>query len=427
MLRRHRLLAGIVLAGLLVRVAYVLATRDWALRGDEIEYAAEGRFFAAGHPWWSALPYGIPHPSLWKAPAYPAWVGAWFSVLGPSLTLMRLAQALASCVTIVLTWALGRRLWGESVGLAGAAVVAVHPFAWDYDVGLFPEVFATPLTLLVLLLVLERPAGPRRAAVVGALVGVSLLIRPTAGLLLAPVLVALALRLGLRRGVALTALAGVSAALVLAPWAYRNHRVAGGFVPVSIQDSALYGTFNDDAAHDRTYPWAWRPVTRRDLDLFRRAQPLGDVALRSRLLQRARSYIADHPASLADAFFWNGLSPAVGRPPPRPRARGRADQRALAAPHRDRPRPALDPAAARAARALARPAPARARLAPGRPRPRRRRGVLHRRGDPLPRPLRARHRAARRLRGIHGMAPIRGSSGSGSASRGSRLISSATR
>ncbi len=308
MLRRHRLLAGIVLAGLLVRVAYVLATRDWALRGDEIEYAAEGRFFAAGHPWWSALPYGIPHPSLWKAPAYPAWVGAWFSVLGPSLTLMRLAQALASCVTIVLTWALGRRLWGESVGLAGAAVVAVHPFAWDYDVGLFPEVFATPLTLLVLLLVLERPAGPRRAAVVGALVGVSLLIRPTAGLLLAPVLVALALRLGLRRGVALTALAGVSAALVLAPWAYRNHRVAGGFVPVSIQDSALYGTFNDDAAHDRTYPWAWRPVTRRDLDLFRRAQPLGDVALRSRLLQRARSYIADHPASLADAFFWNGLS-----------------------------------------------------------------------------------------------------------------------
>lgn len=145
MLRRHRLLAGIVLAGLLVRVAYVLATRDWALRGDEIEYAAEGRFFAAGHPWWSALPY-------------------------------------------------------------------------------------------------------------------------------------------------------------------RNHRVAGGFVPVSIQDSALYGTFNDDAAHDRTYPWAWRPVTRRDLDLFRRTQPLGDVALRSRLLQRARSYIADHPASLADAFFWNGLS-----------------------------------------------------------------------------------------------------------------------
>lgn len=307
-MRRHRALVAIVVLGVAIRVAYVLVTKDWPLRADEIEYAAEGRFFAAGHPWWSALPYGIPHPSLWKAPGYPAWVGAWYSLVGPSALTVRLAQAVISGVTIVLTWRLGTRWWSPRVGLAAALVVAVHPFAWQYDVGLFPEVFATPLGLLALLVVLDRPPSARRAVLAGLLLGLSLLIRPTAGLLIAPFLVAFVLRGGLRRGVGLTVLAGVCAVLVVVPWAARNHHVAGGWVPISIQDAAAYGTFNDDAAHDPVYPWAWRPLTHRDLDLLRPSAHLGDVELHAELLARARRYVLDHPSSLPQAFFWNGLS-----------------------------------------------------------------------------------------------------------------------
>jgi hypothetical protein len=88
----------------------------------------------------------------------------------------------------------------------------------------------------------------------------------------------------------------------------RNAVVMHGFVPISMQDAALYGTFNAQAAADPVFPYAWRREPPSVADLFDPRHPLPDVALRARLIRRGEDYIRAHPASVAKAFFWNGIT-----------------------------------------------------------------------------------------------------------------------
>src|SRR5439155_17332555 len=172
-----------------------------------------------------------------------------------------------------------------------------------------PESLATPLTLLVLIAALATRPSPRRAIGVGALMGALMLIRPAGVYLFAGIAAAWWVASGWRRGLGFAAVSLAVAALVVAPWTYRNYHVFHSFVPISIQDaSQLYGSFNDDAAHDSKLPYAWRPVTTRDRDLFDRRNAMPDDELRRKLIDRSVDYAQDHPDVLYKAFFWNGLS-----------------------------------------------------------------------------------------------------------------------
>jgi 4-amino-4-deoxy-L-arabinose transferase-like glycosyltransferase len=154
--------------------------------------------------------------------------------------------------------------------------------------------------------VLTRTPTPRRAVATGAVLALAMLTRPSLVSLLALVLVAWMFAAGWRRGLLLTVVTGLVAALCIAPWTYRNHHVDGGFTPISIQDAALYGTFNDDAAHDARFPWAWRPLPHGYGSILTQRVP--DHVFAARLKKRARQYIEDHPSSLVKAFYWNGIN-----------------------------------------------------------------------------------------------------------------------
>jgi 4-amino-4-deoxy-L-arabinose transferase-like glycosyltransferase len=303
---RSRSLWAAVGLGVVVRVAYALATHDQPLAGDELEYHQQGVFFTHGHWWWSTTPFGVAHPSLGKAPVYPLWVGALYSVGGIHPGWVKGVQVVFGVAVIVLTWLLARRLFGPRAATAAAFLVAVYPMAFQFEELLYSEAIATPLLLAVLLLAWTRVPTARRAALTGAVLGVAMLTRPSFAVLGAGILVAWIALAGWRRGIALTALAGVFAALVIAPWTLRNHHVDGGFVPISFQDAALYGTFNDDAAHDKVHPWAWRPVPRGYLNVLER--PTSDHAFGARLRKLGTDYIRAHPSSVLKAFYWNGIN-----------------------------------------------------------------------------------------------------------------------
>lgn len=149
-------------------------------------------------------------------------------------------------MTIGPTWALGRRLFSSTVGIVAAGIVAIYPFAWQYEVRLFPEALAVPLTLAFF--------------------------------------------------------------LALTPWWYRTYDLEGTFVPLSAQDAALYGTFNEEAAADEEHPWAWRPITRRDLPLVRGPDRMrSESELRAALRANALDFIREHPDSVSKAFVYNGV------------------------------------------------------------------------------------------------------------------------
>jgi 4-amino-4-deoxy-L-arabinose transferase-like glycosyltransferase len=299
---------GLMALGAAVVLIYVLINRPLELRGDMVEYDSEGVFFTQGKLWWTTLPFGVAHEGMWKAPIYPAWVGLWYELWGTSPDTVAIVQALTVApAAVLLTWLLGRRLFSPAVGLVSAAVVALFPLAWEYYGLLYPEALAVPLTLGVLILVLTCEPSAKIAIWVGALAGLAILTRPTSVYLFAGALAAWVIATGWRRGVALTAIAAALAALVILPWTVRNYIVADGVVPISIQDAAAYGTFNEESANDPKYPYAWRYQLRDQPDVLE-GPPVGDAELRSQLQQEAIDYIEAHPESLVEAFFWNGLS-----------------------------------------------------------------------------------------------------------------------
>lgn len=307
--RNERLLlaAAMILSAGIVTV-YVLATRGHGLAGDEPEYHAQGVFFTEGRLWWSEAITGEAHPSAWKAPGYPAWVGFWYSLVGTSPLRLTLVQSLLAPVTVLLAWLLARRLFDARIATVTAFGVAVFPLGWEYFGMLFPEALSVPLALAVLLVVLEREPIPKAVGLAGVLVGLNLLVRPTAFFLMAAVLVAWILAAGWRRGLVATVATGVVALLVVAPWTIRNYVELDGFVPISIQDAAIYGTFNDDAANDSDYPYAWRPTPPSLKSVLAEAVKLPEPQFRAKLQEVGLEYIKDHPASLPKAIFWNGLS-----------------------------------------------------------------------------------------------------------------------
>ena len=305
--RELLVLAAAMALSFAIVVVYVIAHRHHAVVGDQYEYDLQGRFFVDGKWWWSTTPFGIPHASAWKAPLYPAWVGFWYAIIGEGHTRVEMVQALLAPVTVLLTWLLARRLFTPRVAIAAALVVTVFPLAWEFYGGLYAEALAVPLTVLLLLLFLDREPTPRMAVLVGLVLGVGLLVRPTSFFLGAGIAAAWIVAAGWRRGVAMTVLSAVCALLVVAPWTVRNYVELDGFVPISIQDGALAGTFNEDSANDPVYPYAWRPNAAVEVSIFR-GPPLDDAELRSELQEAGWEYISDHPDSLAKAFFWNGLS-----------------------------------------------------------------------------------------------------------------------
>src|SRR5881409_2011113 len=90
----------------------------------------EGLYASIPHEMLSDGDWTIPHlngvPYLEKPPLY-FWLTALaFRVIGPSEWATRLPSALASLGTVVLTWRIGRRLYGARAGLfAGIAVATV--------------------------------------------------------------------------------------------------------------------------------------------------------------------------------------------------------------------------------------------------------------------------------------------------------------
>lgn len=301
------LLVGAMAVGFAIRLAYVIATRGHQLAGDELEYNIIGQLFVDGHFMWSTTPWGDPHPTMTKTPLYPMIVGASYSLLGESYDRLLALQTLLGPVSIALTWLLARRLFNPKVAIAAAIVMAIYPFAWQYEARLYSEAIATPLLLLALLLFLDREPTRGRAALLGVVMGLLILTRPALGYVFIGAAIAWIALAGWRRGLVATGVAVVVAAVVVTPWLVRNYQEYDSIVLTWTDAAVMYGTFNDEAANDPKFPYAWRVSSSRDAPLFEKRNETQEDELRSKLLDNSIEWIKDHPRSIPDAFFWNGL------------------------------------------------------------------------------------------------------------------------
>jgi 4-amino-4-deoxy-L-arabinose transferase-like glycosyltransferase len=139
----------------------------------------------------------------------------------------------------------------------------------------------------------------------GLLVGLGVLTRETAALLLLPIALlvwqrrepgALA-RLGVVVGVALA---------VVAPWTIRNAVRLHAFVPVSSDlGFAVEGTYNATAAHDRASPGLWIPPYQDPASARVFTPGRSEVSIEDALESMAIRYVERHPTYPLKVALWN--------------------------------------------------------------------------------------------------------------------------
>ncbi|MBI2710095.1 MAG: glycosyltransferase family 39 protein [Actinobacteria bacterium] len=217
-------LAAVTVAALSWRVVYTLLAhrgdRNLFDEGDAFFYGPVASNLAKGH--WFTNPFtGAPaadHPPvtvlLLSLPA---------RLLPDSVLALRLTMSVVGSLAVAAIGWLGRALGGARLGIAAAIVAAINPNLWMNDAVVMSEAPSALLIALTLWAGYRLAARPSlaRAAALGALTGLTVLVRAEMALLLPFMVLPLALgarqlRWSARLGRA--ALAGAVAVAVVLPW-----------------------------------------------------------------------------------------------------------------------------------------------------------------------------------------------------------------
>lgn len=273
------------------------------LAEDETAYDAIGRNIAAGRGFqveqgWVLAQPG--RPTAYGGFLYPAFVGAVYAAAGNSAALLVLIQcglgALAVC---------GIAAAAGKVGGAGAARIAgivgtVHPGLALDSAWVMSEALAVPLLVaafLVWLRYLERPSL-RLACAMGVTAAAACLTRSTAALALGTMAVTSVVGPGWRPAAAARHLAAALAvaALCVAPWAARNARLFGAFVPFDTKAGA--GLWLNNHPSPAPYREAWTGELNPDPPPGP-VPGLNEAQADGHFRRLTVTYAADHPATVA--------------------------------------------------------------------------------------------------------------------------------
>jgi len=241
-------LLGVALAAIVLRVAVIgLWSSDLGLAGDQEFYHHQANDLAEGVGYTYRHPVGERITTAAHPPLHPSLLGAASLVGASSPTSHRLVGTLLGAAAVVIAGLAARRMAGcclgdgaaRGAGLAAAAVVAVAPTLWINDSQVLSESSYSVAIALVLLAGADLIRSPRPlgAVALGVAVGLAVLARAEALVLVGILVVPLAWVVGRRAGsaadppgerwwrrpaVLFPTLGILAAGVVMAPWVVRN-------------------------------------------------------------------------------------------------------------------------------------------------------------------------------------------------------------
>ena len=270
-------LALLGLSAFAIRLFYILviARAPVGVGGDAGFYHSAANLLAHGHFYYREI-FGHAYKTAEHPPLFSLVLSVSSVFGGDSLLAHRIVSiAIGSCA-VVLIALLGRRVGGDTVGWIAGAIAALYPPLVTADGLVMSEplfVLLVTAALLLALTLTDRPSVPRAAAL-GAVVGLAILTRGEA-VLLVPLLAwpaAYARSVGRThggRGARLLATT-VAAVLVISPWVIRNAIVFHRFILAADSSTVIAGANCHDTYYGHDIGW-WsnacleRARTRRQL------------------------------------------------------------------------------------------------------------------------------------------------------------------
>ncbi len=258
----------VVALALVVRIGYLLfysALPDWDQLTVDNYYH---------HNWAVSIAQGniFGDTTYFRAPFYTYCLAGVYAIFGPSLWAARLLGLMIGLISVALTYVLGKRIFNRTVGILAAVVHSVYPVLVYFESELLLDsLFALLLqvTFLWWLRWRERQR-PADALITGLWLGLAAITRPTALILIAPMVVlhlASADSFRPALGSIVRLLIGVS--LLVGAVFVRNLIVAGDPVLVASQGGINLYIGNNDIADGVSarlpeplgYNWQLREIT----------------------------------------------------------------------------------------------------------------------------------------------------------------------
>jgi 4-amino-4-deoxy-L-arabinose transferase-like glycosyltransferase len=178
--------------------------------------------------------YPRPEASAARGPLYPLFIAGLLAATdGWWPYSVQLAQCILFGLMCVLVFWTARVLWSAPAAVLAAGLCAVDPFLIWYTSRIWVEPMMMFLftALIACIVLLKQGPTPRRAALVGLILGASVMTKSvyTPFLILTPLL--LLLPFGKRLSVPLAAIVLIVGLATIAPWTLRNGRVTGHYAP----------------------------------------------------------------------------------------------------------------------------------------------------------------------------------------------------
>ncbi len=190
--------------------------------GDNAEFVILARSLAAGKGF-SYINHPDERPATKYPPGFPLMLAGWSMLLGDSFISMKLAVALTYVCTVLVTFLLGRRLVGDNLAVVATLMVASSTSFIRHSHTVLSEMPYALVSLVVLYLVMFRPATRRNLIAVIALCVYAYYLRTVGGTLV--VAVAVYYFLTSRKKCAVIILSALVVAALA--WTLRNYLAAG--------------------------------------------------------------------------------------------------------------------------------------------------------------------------------------------------------
>lgn len=223
------LILGLFLVAFAVRLAWVLTLAGPLTWDDEREFAEVARHLVAGD--------GFVSSSYRANPILPAYLALTFRIFGEGFLAARVGQAVFGALTCVLVAMIAHRLFGATVAVVSATLVALYP-PHVYLSGVFYVECLFTLTIAVTVYCAVRAADARATAgwafATGVSFGIATLTRAIFLAYFPFLLLALLWAAGdARRGLTTCAALLLGVGMLIAPWSVRNYAAYGRPILVS--------------------------------------------------------------------------------------------------------------------------------------------------------------------------------------------------
>lgn len=219
---------------LFLSAGYLQENRIWGGDGDEYHRLAvnliEHRAFSLSQ----SEPFT---PSLLRTPAYPIYLAVLYSILGRSFVIVRLAQLILNGLTAWLVYRISLHFISSTWAMSAGLFCAAYPPLASYALFHLTESLITALLVLFIYLLnafQRRSDGFRlRALVLGLVIGLAGLVRPTCALLLilGAAIMTASKHLSPRQRKEGIAIFLFSCCVLWGSWAARNYYVSRHLVP----------------------------------------------------------------------------------------------------------------------------------------------------------------------------------------------------